>query len=59
MHPQLIGQAAHEHVADLHRTAAQRRLASAAATRRTTIRNKAGWTLVHLGLRLAASSADA
>jgi hypothetical protein len=27
--------------------------------RRVTIRNRAGWTLVQIGLRLAASSADA
>jgi hypothetical protein len=59
MHPHLLGQVAHQRAADLHRTAAQRRLASAAAARRTTIRNKAGWTLVHIGLRLAVSSADA
>jgi hypothetical protein len=26
---------------------------------RPTIRNRAGWTLVHIGLRLAAGSADA
>ncbi|HEU5416262.1 MAG TPA: hypothetical protein VFV41_01140 [Streptosporangiaceae bacterium] len=59
MNPQLLAQTASEHVADLRRSAAKRQLASKAAAPRTTIRNRAGWTLVHIGLRLAAGSADA
>ena len=55
MHPYLLGQAANEHVADLRRAAAARPARHVPADR-GTIRNRAGWTLVHIGLRLASSS---
>jgi hypothetical protein len=59
MHPQLLDQLAQQHVTEMRRSAARRRAAAAApAARRATIRNRAGWTLVQIGLRLA-SSADA
>jgi len=61
MNPQLLTQAAAEHRADLRRSADHARLAARVATPgpAATIRKRAGWTLVHIGLRLATSSADA
>jgi hypothetical protein len=59
MNPQLLAQAANQHVTDLHRQAGQRKTASQAATSHPTIRTRAGWTLVTIGLRMAARSADA
>jgi hypothetical protein len=61
MHPFQAGQVADRHRADLCAQAARRRRVATAATarRRVPIRHRAGWTLVHIGLRLAASSADA
>jgi hypothetical protein len=58
MHPYLLSQVAHEHIADLRRSAANRTTANAVGRGRN-IRSRAGWTLVQVGLRLAASSADA
>jgi hypothetical protein len=67
MHPYLTSRVSQEHMADLHRAADQSRLAAQTtgyrtADRRPTgiapaaIRNRAGWTLVHLGLRLVSGS---
>jgi hypothetical protein len=60
MHPFQAAQAADQHRAELRAQAAQRRRAAMAATarRRVPIRHRAGWTLIHIGLRLTASSAD-
>lgn len=69
MNPYLAQRVSQEHVADLHRAADQSRLAARTAgylagARRpagiapAAIRNRAGWTLVHLGLRLVSGSAD-
>jgi hypothetical protein len=55
MHPQLLSQVASEHVNDLRRDAERH---APAAVPRVPIRRRAGWTLVHIGLRMAASSAD-
>jgi hypothetical protein len=54
MHPYVMTRVAHEHAADLHRSADQRRLARSTADGSATLRSRAGWTLVHVGLRLAA-----
>jgi hypothetical protein len=54
MHPDLIGQIAHQRTDELRQSAAED--ARGAAVRRPprpSIRNRAGWTLVHIGLRLA------
>jgi hypothetical protein len=65
MHFELLGQAAHQHVADARRSAAKPQVARTASDARTatddrgTIRSRAGWTLVQIGLRLATRSADA
>lgn len=69
MHPYVSSRVSQEHQADLRRAADQSRLVAqaagyetAAAARRpagispAAIRNRAGWTLVHLGLRLVSSS---
>lgn len=69
MHPYLTQRVSQEHVADLHRAADQSRLAGQTARHQTAarrpagiapaaIRNRAGWTLVHLGLRMVSGSAD-
>ena len=60
MHPFLVGQVANQHIADLREAAAGRRRAAAATSgRRVLIRHRAGWILIHIGLRLVMSSADA
>jgi hypothetical protein len=61
MHPFQAGQVADQHGADLRAQAIRRRRAAAAlsARRHVPVRHRAGWALIHLGLRLAASSADA
>jgi hypothetical protein len=54
MHPDLIGQIATQHTDELRTTAARAaRGAGAVRPPRPSIRNRAGWTLVHIGLRLA------
>jgi hypothetical protein len=70
MHPYISGRVSQEHIADLHRAAEQDRRAAVAAgpggaaRGRPTglvpaaLRNRAGWTLVHLGLRMVSGSAD-
>jgi len=70
MHPYISSRVSQEHIADLHRAADQSRRAAVAtgpgAPGRgrpvvqvpAAIRNRAGWTLVHLGLRLVSGSAD-
>lgn len=59
MHPFLVGQIANQRIADLHQEAAERRRAATAAPgRRILIRHRAGWILIHVGLRLVVSSAD-
>lgn len=59
MHPDLLGQLAQQHLADRHATAARTPVPDASAERRPTIRNRTGWTLIQLGLRLAVTSTDA
>jgi hypothetical protein len=51
MYPQQIGELADQRVAELRQTAAGRR--TAAGPPRTSLRNRTGWVLIHLGLRLA------
>ncbi len=74
MHPYISSRVSQEHMADLRRSADHSRLVTRAAVAgragriaaggRTAgiapaaIRNRAGWTLVHLGLRLVSGSAD-
>jgi hypothetical protein len=64
MNPIILDQMAHQHRADLRRDVA--RLAAARTPGPTGpagpgagLRRRAGWALVHLGLRLAVRSADA
>lgn len=61
MHPYLLGQMAQEHTEDMRRAAERRQLAAVRRTRRArrhTMRTRAGWTLVQVGLRLATHSSD-
>jgi hypothetical protein len=54
MHPDLIGQIARQRTDEVRQSAtAEARAAAAAHPPRPSIRNRAGWTLVHIGLRLA------
>jgi hypothetical protein len=58
MHPFQVGQVAQHRLAGLREEAAGRRRAAAAAPgRRVLIRHRAGWLLIHVGLRLAVGSA--
>ena len=67
MHPYIIEQLAGERARELRTQADQSRLGTQAhqsGLRRTrpvprnTVRHRAGWTLVEIGLRLAGSSSD-
>ncbi len=70
MHPYISSRVSQEHIADMHRAADQSRRAAVATAPGApgrgrpvvpvpaAIRNRAGWTLVHLGLRLVSGSAD-
>ena len=49
-------QLAQQHIADLHAQAEAHRLATEARAPRNELRTRLGWTLVELGLRLAASA---
>lgn len=62
MHPRLLEQLAHCHAADLRKQAMRQppapRQAGAPAGpgRRATIRSRAGWVLVQIGLRMATTT---
>lgn len=72
MHPNLTSHLLEARIAEMHRAADQNRRAEmarrsangrpagtiAAGIAPAAIRNRAGWTLVHLGLRLVSGSAD-
>jgi hypothetical protein len=60
MHPYLLGQMTQEHTDDLRRAAERHQLATAIkpVRRRPTLRTRAGWTLVQVGLRLATHPSD-
>ena len=67
MHPYIVEQLASEHARELRTQADQSRLCTQAhvgGRRRTrpvprnTVRHRAGWTLVEIGLRMAGSSSD-
>ncbi|HMH89634.1 MAG TPA: hypothetical protein VK586_00985 [Streptosporangiaceae bacterium] len=54
MHPDLLGQIARQRTDEVRQfAAAEARAAAVARPTRSSIRNRAGWTLVHIGLRLA------
>jgi hypothetical protein len=59
MHPELLAQDAHQHVAEVRRSARKAQAGRTAADHRASMKSRAGWTLVQIGLRLATSSADA
>lgn len=59
MHPELLAQDAHQHIADVRRSARKAQVGRTAAHHRASMKSRAGWTLVQIGLRLATSSADA
>jgi hypothetical protein len=58
MNPYLLGLTAQEHTAELRR-AAERHRVTGPDRPHDTMRSRAGWALVHIGLRLAASPAAA
>ena len=53
MHPHLIGQIAQQRASELRQSATDGRATTAHDPSRPSISNRAGWTLVHIGLRLA------
>jgi hypothetical protein len=55
MHPDFIDQIARDRTHEARQLAAEgARAAAVVRPPRPSIRNRAGWTLVHIGLRLAA-----
>ncbi|HTW05751.1 MAG TPA: hypothetical protein VMF87_36030 [Streptosporangiaceae bacterium] len=59
MHPDLTNQMARQHAADMRAVAERARLVRRPRVVRTSVRHRAGWTLVEIGLRLAGTSGGA
>ena len=58
MHPYLMDQLASQRAAELRASRGQARPRVIAPGPRNSVRHRAGWTLVELGLRLAGPSDD-
>ncbi|HSZ46863.1 MAG TPA: hypothetical protein VK823_16115 [Streptosporangiaceae bacterium] len=52
MNTQLLDQLANDRQTQIYNDAADRHLVAAAATPRASVRERAGWTLIHAGLKL-------
>jgi hypothetical protein len=59
MHPDLTNQMARQHAADMRAATERARLVRRPRVVRTSVRHRAGWTLVEIGLRLAGTSGGA
>jgi hypothetical protein len=59
MNPRLIEPLVNEHVRDLRGSASRSRMRRAGQKPRPPVRQRAGWTLVEVGLRLAGPSSRA
>ena len=51
MNTQLLDQLANDRQTQIYNDAADRHLVAAAATPRASVRERAGWTLIHAGLK--------
>jgi hypothetical protein len=58
MHPELMNQLASQHADELRLQPCPGRPHVGRPGPRTTVRHRAGWTLVEIGLRLAGTSHD-
>jgi hypothetical protein len=58
MHPELMNQLASQHADELRRPPCPGRPHVGRPGPRNTVRHRAGWTLVEIGLRLAGTSRD-
>ena len=58
MHPNLLNQLASQHADELRRPPGQGRSHVSHPGPRNSVRHRAGWTLVEIGLRLAGPSRD-
>jgi len=58
MHPQLMNELASQHADELRTRPHLRRPHVSRLGPRNSVRHRAGWTLVEIGLRLAGSSDD-
>jgi len=58
MHPNLMSQLASQHAGELRRPPGQGRPHVSRPGPRNSVRHRAGWTLVEIGLRLAGTSRD-
>jgi hypothetical protein len=58
MHPNLMNQLASQHADELRRRPGQSRPHVSSPGPRNSVRHRAGWTLVEIGLRLAGTSHD-
>jgi hypothetical protein len=52
MNPQMLDQLASQRVTEVRREAASHRAPETARESRESIRERAGWTLIHMGLKL-------
>jgi hypothetical protein len=59
MHPYLTNQMARQRTADMRAAAERARLLRRPRVYRTSVRHRAGWTLVEIGLRVAGTSGGA
>jgi hypothetical protein len=59
MHPYIMSQLAIQHTSELHAAAGRARPHVAPPRPRNSVRHRAGWTLVEIGLRLAGVPDDA
>jgi len=59
MHPYLTSQMARQRTADMRAAAQRARLLRRPRVYRTSVRHRAGWTLVEIGLRVAGTSGGA
>jgi hypothetical protein len=58
MHPNLMSQLASQHADELRRRPGQARPHLSRPAPRNSVRHRAGWTLVEIGLRVAGPSRD-
>jgi hypothetical protein len=59
MHPYLSNQVARQRAADMRAAAERARMLRRPRVPRTSVRHRAGWTLVEIGLRVAGTSGSA
>jgi hypothetical protein len=59
MHPYLTNQMSRQRAADMHAAAERARMLRRPRVLRGSVRHRAGWTLIEIGLRVAGTSSGA